>query len=125
MLQNDPCFLNLTRIKEVPQSFFEAVFHLSPLHLNSVASFTNQIHLYRSWKTGLKSVVSQNHRTIGLFGLKGPSKGHLLQPPCSEQGHLQQTRLLRVSSNLPLNISRDGYPSPLWTTCSSVSLPSP
>ena len=28
--------------------------------------------------------------------------------PCSEQGHLQQTRLLRSPSSLALNLSRDG-----------------
>ncbi|KAK4827482.1 hypothetical protein QYF61_018782, partial [Mycteria americana] len=39
---------------------------------------------------------------------KGTFKGHLVQPPCNEQGHLQLDRLLRAPSNLTLNVSRDG-----------------
>ena len=30
---------------------------------------------------------SWNHRIIGSFGSEGTSRGHLVQPPCSEQGH--------------------------------------
>jgi len=29
------------------------------------------------------------HRIIECFGLEGTFRGHLAQPPCSEQGHLQ------------------------------------
>jgi len=29
------------------------------------------------------------HGIIEWFALEGTSKGHLVQPPCSEQGHLQ------------------------------------
>jgi len=35
------------------------------------------------------AVVSTPHRIIELFGLEGTFRGHLAQPPCSEQGHLQ------------------------------------
>ena len=34
-------------------------------------------------------VGSQNHRFIERFGLEGTFRGHLAQPICSEQGHLQ------------------------------------
>jgi len=30
---------------------------------------------------------TQNHRIIGSFGLEGTPRGHLVQPPRSEQGH--------------------------------------
>jgi len=32
---------------------------------------------------------SQNHRITECFGLEGTFKGHLTQPPCHEQEHLQ------------------------------------
>jgi len=32
---------------------------------------------------------SQQDRIIECFGLEGTFRGHLAQPPCSEQGHLQ------------------------------------
>jgi len=31
----------------------------------------------------------QDHRIIEGFGLEGASKGHVVQPPCHKQGHLQ------------------------------------
>jgi len=34
-------------------------------------------------------VVTEFHRIIECFGLEGTFRGHLTQPPCSEQGHLQ------------------------------------
>jgi len=33
--------------------------------------------------------LNQNHRIIEWFGLEGTFKGHLVQPQCSEQEHLQ------------------------------------
>ena len=32
---------------------------------------------------------SQNHRIIETFALEGAFKGHLVQPSCTEEGHLQ------------------------------------
>jgi len=46
-------------------------------------------------------------RVFELLELEGTLKGHLVQPPCNEQGHLQQIRLLRAPSSLTLSISRD------------------
>jgi len=48
---------------------------------------------------------SSNHRTIELFELEGTFKGHLLQLPCSQQGHLQLHQVLRVLSRLTLTIT--------------------
>ena len=33
------------------------------------------------------------HRIIECFGLEGTFRGHLAQPPCSEQGHLQPDQI--------------------------------
>jgi len=49
-----------------------------------------------------------NRRIIESFGLEGTFRGHLAQPPCSEQGYLQLDQVLRAPSNLGLNVSRDG-----------------
>lgn len=60
-------------------------------------------------------------------GLGG--KGPLNVPwpsPRSEQGHLQQTRLLRVPSSLALSVSRDGvpkHPLPFQAARAGTSLP--
>ena len=35
------------------------------------------------------SVKMDCHRITEEFGLEGTCKGHLVQPPCNEQGHLQ------------------------------------
>jgi len=39
-------------------------------------------------KDGVHSQLT-SHRIIECFGLEGTFRGHLVQRPCSEQGHLQ------------------------------------
>ena len=48
------------------------------------------------------------YRTIELFELEETLKGHLVQIPCSEQGHLQLHQVLRAPSSLTLRVSKDG-----------------
>ena len=52
------------------------------------------------------------------FELEGTTKGHLVQHPCCEQGHLQLDLVLRALSSLTLSVSRDGAST--WATCSSA-----
>ena len=52
--------------------------------------------------TEVKSFQSQNHRMEGTF------KGHLVQLPCDEQGHLQLDQVLRAQSSLTFSVSRNG-----------------
>ena len=49
-------------------------------------------------------------RTIESFDLEGTFKGHLVQLPCSEQGHLQLDQVLRAPSSLTLGVSKGGAP---------------
>ncbi|KAK4831893.1 LOW QUALITY PROTEIN: hypothetical protein QYF61_020040 [Mycteria americana] len=51
--------------------------------------------------------INQNHRIIECFGLEGTFTGHLVQPPCNSRDIFKSIRLLRASSNLTLNVSRD------------------
>lgn len=46
-----------------------------------------------------------NYRILGSFELERTFRGHLVQLPCKE--HLQLDHLLRASSSLTSNISRD------------------
>ena len=39
------------------------------------------------------SIKTQDHRIIEWFGLEGAFKGHLVQPPCNKQGHLQLSQV--------------------------------
>jgi len=50
-------------------------------------------------------------RIIGLFELEGTLKGHLVQLPCTEQGHLQLHQVLRAPSSLTRSVCRDGAPT--------------
>jgi len=45
----------------------------------------------------------QNHRITELFELEQSPKGHLVQLPCNEQGHLQLYQVLRAPSSLTLS----------------------
>uniref|UniRef100_A0A8C9L6Q9 Uncharacterized protein n=1 Tax=Pavo cristatus TaxID=9049 RepID=A0A8C9L6Q9_PAVCR len=68
----------------------------------STASFHSLI-----WK------IKQSH-SVGLLiteslELEGPSKGHLIQLPCNEQGQdLEVHQVLRAPSSLTMSVSRDG-----------------
>ena len=58
-------------------------------------------------------ITSQQHsmllaRVIETFELEETFKGHLVQLPCSEQGHLRLSQVLRAPSSLALKVSRDG-----------------
>jgi len=48
------------------------------------------------------------HRVLGSCELEGTCKGHLVQIPSSEQGHLQLDQVLRFPSGLTLCVSTDG-----------------
>ena len=48
-----------------------------------------------------------NHRILKSFELEGILKDHLVQLPCTEQGHLHLQQVLSAPSSLTLNISRD------------------
>jgi len=43
--------------------------------------------------------------------LEGTPKDQLVQPSCSEQGHLQLHQVLRATSRLTLGVSKDGAPT--------------
>jgi len=54
---------------------------------------------------------SKEHQVRGIierFGWEGTLKGHLVQPPAVSRNIFNQIRLLRVPSNLTLNVSSDG-----------------
>ena len=56
------------------------------------------------------------------FGLEGIFRGHLAQPPCSEQGHLQLDQVAQ-GPTWPWMFPGMGPPLLLWAICSSVSPP--
>ena len=45
----------------------------------------------------------EHHRTVERFKLEETLKGHLVQLPCTEQGHLPLHQVLRAPSSLTLN----------------------
>jgi len=49
-----------------------------------------------------------DHSIIKQFGLEGTFKGHRVQPPCNEQGHLQLDQVAQSPSKLTLNVASDG-----------------
>jgi len=62
-----------------------------------------------------------DHIIIELSELKRTLKGHLVQHPCNEQGHLQ---LHQVAQSQPATLSvppKAGYPPPLWATSFSLT----
>ena len=53
------------------------------------------------------ATIQDFHRMIELFGLERTFRGHLVQLPCNEQGHLQLHQVLRAPSSLTSSVSRD------------------
>ena len=49
------------------------------------------------------------YRIMKSFDLEELPKGHLVQMPCNEQGHLQQIRVLRAPCSLTLHVCGDGH----------------
>lgn len=60
-----------------------AHYHLGALRFRSVHAHTHTAHV-----------------SIHLFQLGGTLKGHLVQPPCNEKGHLQLHQVIRAPSSL-------------------------
>ncbi|KAK4823689.1 hypothetical protein QYF61_005755 [Mycteria americana] len=61
------------------------------------------------------AIVTKSHHPVYKLGFTldsgfspGTFKGHLVQPPCNEQGHLQLDQVAQSPSKLTLNVSRDG-----------------
>ena len=63
-----------------------ALHHSQGLIQQSFTPITIQQHLPHQWTCPHQWV--SGHRSIEWFGLEGTIKGHLLQLPCHEQGHL-------------------------------------
>jgi len=62
-------------------------------------------------------------RIIEWFELEGTLKGHLVQPPCNEQGHPQLHQVLRAHPAWPWLSAGMGHPPPFWAVSASASLP--
>ena len=64
-------------------------FARKPVEVESVEGVVRILleHYYKVMKLGAKR--SWSHKNIGRFGLKGTFRGHLAQPPCHEQRHLE------------------------------------
>jgi len=59
-------------------------------HFIPVAPFFTPFSQISKWfRTICGCHINENHRIIECFGLEGTFRGHLAQPTCSEQGHLQ------------------------------------
>jgi len=56
----------------------------------------------------LSAFLLQNHRIAESSELEGTLKGHPVQLPCNEQGHLMLHQLLGALSSLTLCVSIDG-----------------
>ena len=64
---------------------------------------------------------SYNHRIIQCFGLTGTFRGHLVQSPCSEQGHLLLDQVAQSAVQPGLECFQGWGLHYLWATRSSVS----
>jgi len=71
-------------------------------------SYQNKISLGHNFH-----LMKVSRDAIESFELEGTFKGHLVQLPRNEQGHLQLHQVLRAPYSLTLGVSRDGAS----TTC--------
>jgi len=96
------CVLILVSHLQVSEKFAFGLFDLDwDVFMQHIEGAINRVPVLE--KTGIKSTVcgpgnaaagrlrssKDLHRITECFGLEGTFRGHLAQPPCSEQGHLQ------------------------------------
>ena len=67
-------------------------------------------------------MIAEVDNVLELFELERTLKGHLVQLPCNEQGHLQLSQLLRA----PIQTELECLPGwdihqPLWATFASAN----
>jgi len=78
-------------------------------------------HFFPVWTGGEGREQVCNRRIIEWFELEGTLKGHLAQPPCNEQGHLQLHQ--EPHPAWPWVSPRTGHLPSLWAACTSTSPP--
>lgn len=112
--------------------------HKSACHTTQTLSSSHTVTKYTKTPSGTRRtgaganslLVKPRHRDPFLpldwimesLQLQGIFKGHLVQPPCNEQGHLQLDQVSQ-SNQGPWMLSGRGYLPPLWHNCSCVSVP--
>ncbi|KAK4823100.1 hypothetical protein QYF61_025838 [Mycteria americana] len=75
---------------------------------------------------GSEEVSHKLPRRLGIiewFGLEGTFKGHLVQPRCNEQGHLQLDQVAQSPLQPDLMFPGMGHLQPPWATCLCSTIP--